>query len=70
VKDATSRLMEGGMVGNSSNWRKAQFVRNFSETELKLLNGGSVWNLEYDKGSFEVTNQHSDLPTFVTFDTT
>ena len=57
VKDATSRLMEGGMVGNSSNWRKAQFVRDFSEMELKFLNGGSVWNFEYDQGSFEVTHQ-------------
>ncbi len=62
VKDETNKFMEGSLVGNSSNWRKAQFVRMFSETELKLLSGGSVWNFEYDNGAFEVSNHHSHLP--------
>ncbi len=54
VKDLTSRRMEGGMLGTPLNWRKAEFVRPFSEAEQRLLTGGSVWNFEYDQGSFEV----------------
>jgi hypothetical protein len=56
VKDETNQLLEGSLVGNSSNWRKARFVRKFSETELKLLSGGSAWNFEYDQGSFEANS--------------
>ena len=41
-------------MGNISNWRKAEFARPFSEAEQRLLTGGSVWNFEYDQGSFEV----------------
>ena len=46
--------MEGGLASNRSNWRKAEFVRPFTEAEQRLLTGGSVWNFEFDQGSFEV----------------
>eukprot|EP00292_Cryptomonas_paramecium_P022627 CAMPEP_0113680574 /NCGR_PEP_ID=MMETSP0038_2-20120614/11415_1 /TAXON_ID=2898 /ORGANISM="Cryptomonas paramecium" /LENGTH=197 /DNA_ID=CAMNT_0000599011 /DNA_START=6 /DNA_END=599 /DNA_ORIENTATION=- /assembly_acc=CAM_ASM_000170 len=54
IKDPSTKSLEGGLAGNPSNWRKAEFVRPFSEAELRLLSGGSVWNFEYDQGSFEV----------------
>jgi hypothetical protein len=59
VKDSASRLLEGGMLGNLANWRKAEFVRPFSEAEQRLLTGGSVWNFEFDQGSFEVCKPES-----------
>ena len=61
VKDPASRLLEGGMLGNISNWRKAEFVRPFSEAEQRLLTGGSVWNFEYDQGSFEVCSKSKSI---------
>ncbi len=56
MKDGSPRLLEGGVAGNTSNWRKAEFVREFTPGEQRLVNGGSVWNFEYDQGSFEVVS--------------
>eukprot|EP01038_Epipyxis_sp_PR26KG_P014201 gene14201-19055_t len=47
-----SALM-GNVLGNTSNWRKLQFVREFSQTEKFLLGDGlgSVWRFEWAKGN-------------------
>lgn len=49
--------VEGGVQGNLSNWRRLEFLREFTPTERALLGEhgfGSVWNFIYEKGAFEV----------------
>ena len=53
------------MASNRANWRKAEFVRPFSDIEKHLVTGGSVWNFEYDQGSFEVTIRQLKLACYL-----
>ena len=58
---------EGFLSGQPSKWRKMSFVRPFSEFENLLMGdgGGSVWSLEWEKGSFEVEFRVDGLNHFV-----
>jgi hypothetical protein len=48
--------IDGYAQGNTSNWRKIEFLRDFSLTEQLILGEGfgTAWDFVYDKGSFEV----------------
>lgn len=48
--------MVGGQADNLSNWRKMQFIKDFTESEKLVMGdgGGSCWLLQYSGGSFEV----------------
>ena len=47
---------EGSKLGEPSNWRKMEFVSAFTAEEqlLQGLGGGSRWDFQWEKGSFEV----------------
>jgi hypothetical protein len=49
-------VIEGSTKGNPSNWRKLEYLKEFSLTEKVLFGNslGSIWNFIYEKGSFEV----------------
>ena len=53
---AADGTLEGGAVGNHANWRKMQFLRPFTPAEAVLMAGpgGSAWDFQWEKGSFEV----------------
>ena len=53
---AADGSLEGGAVGNHANWRKMLFLRPFTAPESKLMAGpgGSAWDFQWEKGSFEV----------------
>lgn len=49
--------IEGGVQGNPSNWRRLEYIRDFTPTERLVLGEhgyGSVFNFIYEKGAFEV----------------
>lgn len=49
--------LDGHLSGKEDNWRKMEFLREFSSQELLLLGEhglGSVWDFQYEKGHFEV----------------
>ena len=43
---------EGSVLGQPTKWRKAAFVRPFTEIENLLMGdgGGSVWDFQWEKG--------------------
>jgi hypothetical protein len=54
---SSSGSVDGFVQGNSSNWRKLEFLRDFNQTERLLLGDqgfGSAWNFTYEKGAFEI----------------
>jgi len=57
LKSTEPVVYEGNLVGSKENWRRLEFLRSFTPEEL-LLQGensaGTVWNFEYEHGSFEV----------------
>ncbi len=48
--------LDGSVIGDSSQWRKMVFLRPFNRTEMAIMGQGfgTVWNFEYEHGSFEV----------------
>jgi hypothetical protein len=56
MKATTPVLLEGHTATNPSDWRKMEKVKALSDTEKLLLGdgGGSVWDFQWEKGSFEV----------------
>lgn len=53
---ADGSCLEGCSVGNPSNWRKMTWSRPLNDAEKLLMagEGGSVWDFQWEKGSFEV----------------
>ena len=53
---AGANELVGCQKGKPANWRKMNFLRPFNECETAMMGGGggSVWNFEWEGGSFEV----------------
>lgn len=54
VTEFASRLCVGSVSAQPDNWRRMIFARPLSAFELCMCNGASVWNFQWEKGSFEV----------------
>eukprot|EP01039_Chlorochromonas_danica_P020094 gene20094-24462_t len=48
--------LDGYTTGKPENWRKLEFIREFTAGERLLLGDGfgSAWDFQYEKGHFEV----------------
>lgn len=66
LKDDLTSL-DGHATGKPENWRKLEFVREFSAGERLLLGDGfgSAWDFQYEKGHFEVRFQCDGFNHFV-----
>ncbi len=56
VVTGDQNVIEGSVRGDSTKWRKLTFQRDFNEIESAILGAGfgTVWNFEWEKGSFEI----------------
>jgi hypothetical protein len=56
LKQTSISTLEGHSSTNPQDWRKMEKIKDLSDSEKVLLGngGGSVWNFEWEKGSFEV----------------
>jgi hypothetical protein len=59
--------LDGYAQGNTSNWRKIEFLRDFNATERLIFGDGygTAWNFIYEKGSFEVEFRADSFNHFV-----
>lgn len=59
--------LEGSLIGFPDKWRKLSFLAPFSDAEMLLMGngGGSVWNLQWEGGNFEVEFRVDGLNHFV-----
>ena len=61
--------LEGSVAGNPTSWRKMEFVRGFTAEENILFGesggGGTEWNWEWEKGSFQVEFRSDGFNHFV-----
>lgn len=49
-------VLEGYVQGNQANWRKMEYLRDFTAGEKRILGDGygTAWDFQYEKGHFEI----------------